>query len=192
MMARRLQTDQGLTDVDRSGFLSELADFYRGRGYEVVAQNRDFPPESPEQIGVVDLLLQDTLSHDYKVVETTKTGELDPRVLAGYVRKNERQAAKARDYFGSELDSGIDTEVVLGTEADLNTVRELLENTKGQFTWNQALRAVSNSGRLANIRDDGHLVMNYEISREENEEYLEFSSDLEATASILQDCTTYP
>lgn len=187
------QVNQGLDNIDRSDFRKELADFYRGRGYEVIAENREFPRKSKRNMGTLDLLLEDTTSPNYRIVEATKTSDPDPSVLRANVQRKKENAEKAKDYFRTNIDPDrIDTEVVIGTEDDLHAIRELLENTPGVFTWDQAVDAVTDAGRLGRFREDGYLLLNPQVSREENEEYFELSPELEETAEILYEHSTYP
>lgn len=184
---------QELEDIGRDDFLEELADQYRNEGYEVIAKDREFPRNTAEQMGVADLVLEDSWSTAYKVVKATKLQETNPSFVDELIEDKNSQTEKARDYFSTNIDpERIHTEVVIGTQGDLHTIRELLENTVGTFTWDQAVDAVSEPARLGNLRDDGEIVLNYEVSREENEEYFELSPELDPVVDALYEHTTYP
>ena len=182
-----------LEDIGRKAFLDELADFYRGKGYNVIGQNREYPRKAAETMGVVDLVLEDYHSEAYRVVKAAKTQETNPSFIEELAEDKQIQTEKAQDYFSTNIDPGnIDTEVVIGTQGDLHAVRELLGNTTGVFTWDQAVEAVSTPGRLGNMRDSGKILPNHSYSREENEEYFELSPELEPVVEALYEHTTYP
>lgn len=177
----------------RADFMEDLSAFYREKGFDIIAQDQAFPKNSGETIGEVDLLLEHSDDSNYKIVEATNTGTLDPLTLEDYVCKNKEQAEKARNYFRDKLDTPeIDKEIVISTKDDLRTVYNLWENTNGVFTWNQALDAVSNNGRLANLKDKDYLILNHGVSRREDEEYFELSPELETVTDIFYEHTVYP
>lgn len=184
----------GALDIsDRSSFLDELGDFYRSRGYEVIAKDRDFPQNTDQRMGVVDLLLEDNRSSSYRVVKATKLEETDPSFVGELIEDKENQTEKARDYFSTNIDpEKIHTEVVIGTKGDLHAIKELLGRTTGVFTWEKAVEAVSTPGRLGNMRDSGEIVLNQSYSREEDEEYFELSPEMEPVIEALYEHRTYP
>ena len=49
----------------------------------------------------------------------------------------------------------------------------------GTFTWEDAKEAVSEPGRLGYLRDQDYLLLNYEVSRAENEEHYEFNPEIQ-------------
>lgn len=173
--------------------MDELSELYREKGFDVIAREQPFPRNSGETIGKVDLLLEDSYASDYRIVEATQSETLDPSILEDYVSNNLEQAEKAENYFGDKLDTPeIEKEVVIGTKDDLRTVYNLWENTNGVFTWDQALDAVSNAGRLGNLEDKDHIILNHTVSRRENEEYFELSPELETVTDIFYEHTVYP
>ena len=174
-----LETHEELVD--------KLARHYTDDNYDVVMRETNLPQ------GKVDLILDDNFSTSYKLIGATLTGTLDPQHLAQNINRKEEQLAKAEQFYQNRLETDeIFTEVVIGTKADLNTINELFENTLGVFNQQDALNAVSNAGRLANLKNQGYILMDYEVSRTENKEFYELSPELEEITDLLLEYKTYP
>ncbi|MFB6100467.1 MAG: hypothetical protein ABEK16_04300 [Candidatus Nanohalobium sp.] len=185
-----------MSSPEHGKLLHEISESYEKDGYNAVAVDESFPgifvEHSGEDKGRVDLLLEDTYSPTYKVVEVVKCSNLDPGVLDSKFESSYDDLEKNVDYFDSIVDQDVVPELVLSTQENLHTVREIWEESVKTFTWDQAVEWVSDTGRLGEIRDERYIRLKHDISREEDEEVMEFNEQLHELTDYFIEAKLYP
>lgn len=175
-------------------FVDDLTEEYRKDHYDIVEELETFSNGNGTG-GRLDLLLEDNYSGIYKIVDVTRTGSLNPDELESTINESEQNIANAREYYSSKLpeDPEIKGEIVLGVEGHLQAIKEIWDSSVGTFTWEDAKEAVSEPGRLGYLRDQDYLLLNYEVSRTENEEHYEFNPEIQdELLDIFLEFEVYP
>jgi len=150
--------------VDRYDQLLDLAREYEEQGYKVLGIDEGYPGLLAEEVpeheleSRVGLLLSDSENiRDLKIVEPTYRSTLDAELLVEAYESNIDKAVKNANYF-EDLGYEVEAEAFVEPCGDLKTLKEIYENTKGAFFWDELVDSVSEPGRLGGMKESGKII----------------------------------
>ena len=184
-----------MNERERTNKLTQVAQSYSDRGYRLVAVEASYPgifeePVAQHEVeGKVDILMEEPYEEnslfllELGVTESTSTDTLESMLE----RKSEKVEENSQ-YF-EELGFDVDSEVMVYPEGDLKALRELYDDTTGVFTWDQAVDAVSEPGRLGNMKGDEVVLQGLSAT---NTELYEIDEEYEEIIEMFATGVFYP
>jgi hypothetical protein len=184
-----------MNEGERTNKLTEVAQRYTNQGYRLVAVEALYPgifedPVAQHEVeGQVDILFEDQYDEgSLSLVEVGVTESTSSDTLESMLERKSEKASENAEYFEG-LGFDVDSEVMIYPEGDLQALRELYDDTTGVFTWGQAVDAVSEPGRLGNMKVD---EITFQGLSAANTELYEIDEEYEEVVEMFGTGVFYP